>query len=245
MVKKKKEETDRDVSFLLYHLVTIALLLSSYSSSASYSLPLSSSYHSAQQTKGQKSTATEFTPVFSHASVQQYHVQIPITTRNYIVYKNPTYGIAIQYPENWKRIEYYNTPATISGSNLIVNFLAPSVNTSGHWRAHLMVQVLKQDQAKKLVPQSQITIGDREGFKALNNSSIQIFNLDTNTESIVHIKAMDIWLTSNDGDTFLLTYKAATSEYQDYLPTIQKMIDSFIIENSKVVNDLATHLRSG
>jgi hypothetical protein len=245
MVKKKKEEIDRDVSFLLYHLVTIILLLSSYSSSTSYSLPLSSSYNSTQQTKAHKSTTVESTPVFSHASVQQYNQQIPITTRNYIVYKNPTYGIAIQYPADWKKIEYYNPPATISGSNLIVNFLAPSVNTSGHWRAHLMVQVLKQDQAKKLVPQSQITIGDRQGFKALHNSSIQIFNLDRNTDSIVHIKAMYVWLAGNDGNTYLITYKAATAEYQDYLPTIQKMIDSFRIENSKVVNDLARHLRSG
>jgi hypothetical protein len=243
MVKKKNEETDRGVSFLLYHLVAIALLLSCYSSLASYSVPLSSSYNSAQQAKAQKSTATEFTSVFSHASVQQYQVQIPIATRNYTLYKNPTYGIAIQYPTNWKRIEYHNTPATISGSNLIVNFLAPLVNNSAHWRAHLMVQVLKQDQAKKLVPQSQITIGDRQGFKSLHNSSMQIFNLDRNTDSTVHIKAMDVWLTSNNGDTYLLTYKATTAEYQDYIPTIQKIIDSFRIENSKVVNNLAMHLR--
>jgi hypothetical protein len=240
MLEKKKE-----VSFLLCDLVAITLLLSCYSSSASYSVPLFSSYNSAQQAKAQKSNTTEFTSVFSHASVQQYRVQIPITTRNYIVYKNPTYGITIQYPANWKRIEYHNTPATISGSNLIVNFLAPLVNTSGHWRAHLMIKVLKQDQAKKLVPQSQITIGDRQGFKSLHNSSMQIFNLDRNTNSTVHIKAMDVWLTSNNGNTYLLTYKAATAEYQDYIPTIQKMIDSFRIENSKVVNNLSTHLRSG
>jgi hypothetical protein len=106
-----------------------------------------------------------------------------------------------------------------------------------------MVQVLKQDQAKKLVPQSQITIGDRQGFKSLHNSSMQIFNLDRNTDSTVHIKAMDVWLTSNNGDTYLLTYKATTAEYQDYIPTIQKIIDSFRIENSKVVNNLAMHLR--
>jgi hypothetical protein len=244
MVKNKKSETDRGVSFLLCHLVAITLLLSCYSSSASYSLPLSSSYNSAQQAKGQKST-TELIPVFTHGLVQQYHAQIPITTRNYILYKNPTYGIVIQYPADWKRIEYYNTPATISGSNLIVNFLAPLVNTSGHWRAHLMVQVLKHDQAKKLVPQNQITIGDRQGFKSLHNSSMQIYNLDRNTDSTVHVKAMDIWFTSNNGDTYLLTYKAATAEYQDYIPTIQKMIDSFRIENSKVVNSTATHLKSG
>jgi hypothetical protein len=34
------------------------------------------------------------------------------------------------------------------------------VNASDHWREHLMIQVLKQAQAKKLIPQSQITIGD-------------------------------------------------------------------------------------
>jgi hypothetical protein len=94
-----------------------------------------------------------------------------------------------------------------------------------------MIQVLKQPQAKKLIPQSKITSGDRQGFKSLHNSTMQIFNLDKNTESTLFIKTMDVWVTISNGDTYLLTYKALATRYQDYMPTIQKMIDSFKIEN--------------
>jgi hypothetical protein len=158
------------------------------------------------------------------------------TKNNFITYKDPIYGIAIQYPSNWEKIEYYNAPLAASASNLIVNFLAPLLNTSDHWRAHLIIQVLKEDQAKKLVPQSQIAIGDREGFKSLYNSTMKIFNLDRNTESTLHIKILDVWITSSSGNTYLLTYKAAADKYQDYMPTVQKMINSFRIENPTIVN---------
>jgi hypothetical protein len=245
----KSKESYGDATSLLYPIIAMTLLSSCYyhySSSTSMIAYSLSSYDSAQRAETLKTTATiESTSSFSRTLAEQYHVQDSISSNSYLTYKDPIYGIAIQYPSNWKKIEYYNTPVTISGSNLIVNFLAPLANTSDHWRAHLMIQVLKQEQAKKLVPQSEIPIGDRQGFKSLHNSSMQIFNLDRNTESTIHIKAMDVWVTSNNGDTYLLTYKAAIAEYQDYFPTIQRMIDSFRIENSKAVNNYATHLRYG
>jgi hypothetical protein len=232
MLKKK---TDRNNTFLLYHLMAITLLIFFCSSSTSCSLSSSSSYNSVQQAKAQKiTTTTEVTSLFSRAPIQQYHMQIPTLRNNFMIYKNPIYGIAIQYPSDWEKIEYSKTALTVGGSNLIVNFLAPIVNASDHWREHLMIQVLKQAQAKKLISQSQITIGDRQGFKSLYNSTMRISNLDRNTESTLHIKTMDMWVTISNGDTYLLTYKAVASRYQNYLPTIQKMIDSFKIENSTV-----------
>lgn len=243
MLKKKNKKTDS--TFLRYHLIGITLLIFFCSSSTCCSLSSSSSFNSVQQAKAQKiTTTTEVTPLFSRAAIQQYHMQIPSLKNYFMIYKNPIYGIAIQYPSNWEKIEYSRTALSIGGSNLIVNFLAPIVNASDHWREHLMIQVLKQAQAKKLIPQSQITIGNRQGFESLYNSTMRISNLDRNTESILHIKTMDIWVTISNGDTYLLTYKAVAARYQNYLHTIQKMIDSFKTENSTVFNNTATHLKS-
>jgi hypothetical protein len=231
MLKNKNKKTDRNSTFLSYHLIGITLLIFFCSSSTCCSLSSSSSLNSVQQAKAQKiTTTTEVTSLFSRAPIQQYHMQIPTLRNNFIIYKNPMYGIAIQYPSNWEKIEYSKTALSIGGSNLIVNFLAPIVNASDHWREHLMIQVLKQAQIKKLMPQSQITIGNRQGFKSLYNSTMRIFNLDRNTESTLHIKTMNVWVTISNGDTYLLTYKAVAARYQDYVPTIQKMIDSFKIE---------------
>ena len=100
-----------------------------------------------------------------------------------------------------------------------------------------MIQVLKQDQAKGLIPQSQINIGDREGFKSLHDSTMQIFDPDRNTQSTLNFKTMDAWVTGSNGNTYLLSYKAVMREFEDYMPILQKMIDSFTIEDSQFINN--------
>jgi hypothetical protein len=240
MLKKRKNAGPR-MTFFPHYVFTIILLISCcyyYSSSPTPS-------YSEQAARSEKIAATtKSTAAFSHSTILSYHLRIPILGNNFIIYKNPIYGIKIQYPSDWKKIEYYNTPLTVGGSNLVVNFLAPLANASEHWRAHLMIQVLKQNQAKKLIPQSQITIGDRHGFKSLRNISMQIFNIDRNTESNLQIKTMDVWFSRSNGDTYLLTYKAVMAQYEDYVHTVQKMIDSFRVENSTFVNNHAIHSKS-
>src|SRR5918911_562286 len=238
---KKMKNSDSHLTFLLNYLITTILLISYYHYSSS---PPNASY-SEQEARAEKITSTtKFTAGPLHSTILRYHVQLPILGNNFTIYNNPIYGITIQYPSDWKKIEYYNTPLTVGGSNLVVNFVAPLVNASEHWRAHLMIQVLKQNQAKKLIPQSQITIGDRHGFKSLHNTSMQIFNIDRNTESTLQIKTMDAWVTSGNGDTYLLTYKAVMAQFEDYIPTVQKMINSFRIGNSTSVNNPAIHSKS-
>jgi hypothetical protein len=220
------------MAFLPYYIIAMVLLLCCYYSPAAIAYSLLS-YNSVQYAETLKISATTgFTSSFSSMPVQQYQMQDSFSTNSYLRYNNPTYGVAIQYPSNWKKIEYYDTPVTISGSNPIVNFLGPLTNTSDHWRAHVMIQVLKQDQAKKLIPQNQIIIGGREGFKSLHTSTMQIFNPDRNTQSTLNIKTMDAWITGNNGNTYLLSYKAVVREFEDYMPILQKMIDSFRIEDS-------------
>ena len=216
-------------AFFLHYSITIILLISCYHYSYT-------AFNPEQQAMAEKMTTDT-----NDSTILRYRVQIPISGNNFTIYKNPIYGITIQYPSDWKKIEYYNTPLTVGGSNLVVNFLAPLANSSDNWRAHLLVQVLKQSQAKKLIGQSQINVGDRHGFKSLYNTSMQIFNIDRNTQSTLQIKTMDVWVSGSNGDTYLLTYKAAMPQYNDYISTVQKMIDSFRIENFTPANNPAIH----
>jgi len=62
---------------------------------------------------------------------------------------------------------------------------------------------------------------------------MQIFDPDTNTQSTLNIKTMDAWVTGNNGNTYLLSYKAVMREFEDNMPILQRMIDSFRIEDSK------------
>jgi hypothetical protein len=127
------------------------------------------------------------------------------------------------------------------GNDLVANFLAPVVNASDHWREHVMIQVLNQTQAKKLIPQSDTTLAGRHAYKRVDNNTMVIFNLDTNTAQRLHLKTMEVWVTTSNGETFLLNYKAVAARYLDYLPTIQKIFDSFMIGSSTASHNSTTY----
>jgi hypothetical protein len=163
------------------------------------------------------------------------------STNNYLNYENPTYRISIQYPSSWEKIEYPRMGLAPVGNDLVANFLVPLVNASDHWREHFMIQILNQTQAKKLIPQSDITLAGKHGYKRVVNNTMEIFNLDSNTEHRLNIKTMEVWVAIGNSNTCLLIYKAVAARYSDYLPTIQKMLDSFKIGSSTVSHNSTTY----
>jgi len=70
---------------------------------------------------------------------------------------------------------------------------------------------------------------------------MEIFNLDSNTEHRLDIKTVGVWIAIGSGDTCLLIYKAVVARYSDYLPTNQKMLDSFKIGSSTVSHNSITY----
>lgn len=215
-----------------YSLISVILLV--FSSGlyfpSSIVLAMSSSCNSGQQANA-KTTNAELASIgdWNYSSPQRHVIEASSLTNTFATYEYPAYGITIQYPYNWEKIEYPRIGLATVGSDLIVNFEAPVVNASDHWREHLMIQVLKQTQAKKLIPQSETTLGGMHGYKRVDNSTMEISNLDRNTQTKLDLRTMDVWTTNGNGNTYLLTYKAVNSRYAYYLPTIQKMLDSFKI----------------
>lgn len=183
----------------------------------------------------QKMTTTSFVDPYSLPSDPQNHpIQAAVLVNKFIIYENPRYGITIRYPSNWEKIEYPRLALEVVGSDLVVNFLAPLVNASDHWREHLTIQVLKPTtiQAKKLIPEGRITLNGRQGYIRVDNSTMKISNLDSNTEIRLHLKTFEAWVPIANGDTYLLTYKAVVARYSNYLPTIQQMLSSFKIASN-------------
>ena len=149
----------------------------------------------------------------SHVSSQKNSITTASTlTNNYVIYENPTYGISIQYPSSWEKIEYPRMGLAPVGTDLVANFLVPLVNASDYWREHLIIQILNQTQAKKLIPQSDITLAGKHGYKRVVNNTMEIFNLDSNTEHRLNIKTMEVWVAIGNGDTCLLIYKAVAAK---------------------------------
>ena len=241
----REEKSGGNWTLLVYSLMSITVLSFSF---ASYSLSLTisapSSKNSVQYASAETSTAevTSSGVPSSHVSSQKNSITAASTlTNNYVIYENPTYGISIQYPSSWEKIEYPRMGLAPVGLDLVANFLVPLINASDHWREHLIIQILNQTRAKKLIPQSDITLAGKHGYKRVVNNTMEIFNLDSNTEHRLNIKTMEVWVAIGNGDTCLLIYKAVAARYSDYLPTIQRMLDSFKVGSSTVSHNSTTY----
>jgi hypothetical protein len=234
----KIKKAGRNWTPLVYSLMSVTLLVLSFASySLSSTVRMSFSHSSAQQANAETippQLTSSGDPSYSVAT-QKYPTSTVVNLpNNFLTYENPKYGITIQYPSTWEKIEYPRIGLGAVGNDLVVNFLAPLVNDSDHWREHVMIHVLNQTQAKKLIPQSDTTLAGRHAYKRVDNNTMVVFNLDTNTVIRIHLKTMEVWVTIANGDTFLLNYKAVAARYSDYLPTIQKIFDSFKIESSTI-----------
>jgi hypothetical protein len=153
------------------------------------------------------------------------------THPSYLIYENPADNITITYPYNWQKIEY--PPGAMNygvGHRIIANFLAP-LSSSDNWRGSMTVQISSQSDLKNIIPQNATAtvtkLGDHRAFK-LEYTSNEIMYLNSNLSKFntINLKIMQVWTTIGD-NTYLLTYSADASKYQQYLPVIQRMLNSF------------------
>jgi hypothetical protein len=150
---------------------------------------------------------------------------------SYSIYENAADRISIMYPSNWQKIEY---PAGAMGygvgHRIIANFLAP-LNSSDQWRGSLTIQISSQSDLKNIVPQNvtanTTNLASHRAFKLEYTNNERIYrNSNLTNFNTIALKVMQVWTTIGD-NTYLLTYNAETSKYPQYLPIIQKMLNSF------------------
>ncbi len=149
---------------------------------------------------------------------------------HFLTYENPELGISIQYPSDWEKIVNLDK---------FVTFTAPPKTDTRIYPAALGLKV------QKLSPQNNITLQEitkvqmsdlkrsNPDLKVLESTSTTfagkpaykiVFSAIDNKE--VERKAMQVW-TVIGNKAFLITYKAEPDKFSRYLPTIERMIDSF------------------
>jgi eukaryotic-like serine/threonine-protein kinase len=155
-----------------------------------------------------------------------------------LTYENSTYGIRMQYPSNWHKEENLSS---VSGDSMLVDvvkFISPTKNASDTFSESLD---LKIDNISDIQP---ITLA-----KYANNSiedlakDFDVIKLDRNAslsdnpayklvyngmEEGVNLQAMLI-LTIKGDKAYIISYNAEPTKFYYYLPTLQKMINSFQI----------------
>jgi eukaryotic-like serine/threonine-protein kinase len=155
---------------------------------------------------------------------QQVTTTLAQTSEKMIIYDNPAFGIRIQYPSDWGRldlsflqdsadIDFYPLNDTSLAKNLKVQVKnLPFHNMTLEEYTNSQINLLEEN----LLESSAATLAGIPGYKI-------VF---TNIEGL---KTMQVW-TIKDDKAYIITYVAQEEDYEKELQIAQKMIDSFEIK---------------
>lgn len=167
-------------------------------------------------------------------------------------YENPTYGINIQYPSNWRTDEgdvYADDYVTD-----VVSFIAPVISDSESYAPSLSISIdtlppnLNENLNEYL---TRITndYGDTlKDFEVIESDTNSILSgkpayklVSTDEEDGIDYKSLEMGTIIGD-KVYYITYDAEEEQYSNYLPTVQKMIKSLEINpsNNRLDTDTST-----
>jgi serine/threonine-protein kinase len=140
-------------------------------------------------------------------------------------YSNPTFGIRIQYPSDWGRLDL----SFLENNSADIDFY-PLDDISGAKAVKIQVDTL---------PLQNMTLDDYTDIQ-INSTEEQL--LDSNTTVLANlsaheivftnlgIKTMQVW-TIKDDKVYTITYTAEEEDFQNDLQVAKMMIESFEITN--------------
>jgi eukaryotic-like serine/threonine-protein kinase len=140
------------------------------------------------------------------------------------LYENPIYGIKIQYPSNWGRldlsflqdsadIDFYPLSDTSLAKNLkILVKNLPLHNMTLEEYTSTQINPTEEN----LLESNTTTLSGIPGYKIVFTN-------------VAGLKTMQVW-TIKDDKAYIITYVAKEEDYEKDLQIVQKMIDSFEIK---------------
>ncbi|HET7148873.1 MAG TPA: PsbP-related protein [Candidatus Nitrosopolaris sp.] len=152
------------------------------------------------------------------------------TNLNFLPYENSTYGIKLQYPSGWDKEQNGTRQNTETD---VVTFSPPAINSNAS--LDVTIDDISAEKGTSLAQYSSGSIIDlkqSKGFKLVGLTTNNVLAglpsyklIYTYLGENTIFKAMEIGAIKGD-KVYILTYEAGIKEYNDYLPIIQKMIDS-------------------
>ena len=168
----------------------------------------------------------------------------------FLTYENTTYGIKIQYPAGYGwQIGFSNQTSEDNVYNYIVAFRSPldRVSDTVAETVNIAVENLPQEENITLDAYSTFQISDL----TLSGTN---FDLRESTPTVlagipaykivyseilqqIPLQVMQVWAIK-DNKAYTISFAAEAPKYSTYLPTVQKMIDSFeFIKSTSGVNN--------
>lgn len=154
-------------------------------------------------------------------------------------YENSTYGIRMQYPSNWHKEENVSSGSDNNSMLVdVVKFISPTKNASdtSSESFDLKIDNISDIQPITLAKYANNSIEDlKKDFDIIKfnrNASLSsnpAYSIQySGVEEGVNLHAMLI-LTIKGDKAYIISYNAEPTKFSYYLPTLQKMINSFQI----------------
>jgi tetratricopeptide (TPR) repeat protein len=153
---------------------------------------------------------------------------------NFLSYKNPIHGIAIEYPSNWVKKEPQNRSSNdivtfISPGSAVVNIGGggPALNISLEQWSRLAIDLLRKSFTNfTLVASNSTTLA---GLPAREIAFSGTIPSSGHRDVVLEI------LTIKDGSRFWIAAVVNQRDFSNFQPTLQKMINSFSFNQVKAV----------
>ncbi|MFN6502123.1 MAG: protein kinase domain-containing protein [Nostoc sp. DedQUE01] len=165
------------------------------------------------------------------ATISLWLLQLQTPRQKFLMYQNYIYGIKIEYPENWK---IQVTPNLITQE--LVTFLSPKETEKDNFQELLTINVedfsgTLEESKDLFIKEVKATLSDAN---IVNTSETTLANKRANQliffgkDGKKSLKNLQIW-TLKGNQAYVITYSAAIDDYERFLPTAEKMIESFEI----------------
>jgi eukaryotic-like serine/threonine-protein kinase len=143
---------------------------------------------------------------------------------NFTTYENPTFGIRIQYPSDWGRLDL-----SFLGSSADIDFY-PLDDTSGAKDVRIQVKTLPS-QNMTLEQYTNTQIKSIEG-QILESNATTLSGIEAHQLVFTNIglKTMQVWTLQED-KVYTITYVAEEEDFENDLQVARRMIESFGIIN--------------
>jgi serine/threonine-protein kinase len=157
-----------------------------------------------------------------------------LTPTSLPTYSNSTYGIKFQYPPNWDKVQ---NGTKLDTETDIVTFYPPASTSNAS--LDVSTDNISDERGVSVAQYSSEGLSDLKqslkNFKLIESTTNNVLAtlpayklvytyLDGNTI----LKDMEIGAIKGD-KAYIITYEGGAGEYDKYLPSVQKMIDSFQI----------------
>ena len=160
----------------------------------------------------------------------------------FVSYQDPILGIKFQYPVSWKKAVHY------SANTSRIDFFAPLASQSEIFPPSLVISISNTTQNSTLAEITKAILAKAKQsvleFNLLQSNVTELAgvpaqklvytfrSLDPSVD--VHFQTMNIWMIKGNR-IYTVSYTESTSQYADYLQTIEKIISSFATL-SKIAN---------